>query len=290
MHMRSLLLALAVLAVACKKSDDTQKAASAATTGSGSAAAVPSGNVLIFVDEQPAGSLAPDKVALWPRLDTLVPVSARRLGTWQTIRLVGTGGAKPVEINQPSGTYPDLVPALFPGEGGAAAFGMFDPVEHARKGKPALQENRITEVRVILAKGTGRGENDHHGEGGGGDPASLTLTIKSAKGEHVLDGAKLLALTREPAPGHGDGDGGKGWKLALLLEQAGITTYERLVLTDAKGVNLTLEKQDLDPATSVPFVKLNRQGTLRFRVFKKQGDTWQPGSDLRGLTTIEVLK
>jgi hypothetical protein len=53
---------------------------------------------------------------------------------------------------------------------------------------------------------------------------------------------------------------------------------------------LTLEKQDLDPKTNVPFVKLNRQGTLRFRVFEKQGDTWQPGPDLRGLVGIEVLK
>jgi len=47
--------------------------------------------------------------------------------------------------------------------------------------------------------------------------------------------------------------------------------------------------KDLDPKRAVPFVKLNRQGTLRFRVFKKQGDTWQPGQDVRGLVAVEVL-
>jgi hypothetical protein len=226
---------------------------------------------------------------MWPRLDTLVPKSAQRLGTWQTIRLVTTPTSKPAEVNQPSATYPELVPALFPGDKGVPAFGMFDPVEHAKKGKPALQENGITEIRIVLAKGTGRGGNDHQG-GEAGDPAALKLTIRTAKSEVAIEGAKLLALAREPAPGHGEGDGGKGWKLHALLEQAGIKTYERLLLTDAKGTNLTLEKQDLDPATSIPFVKLNRQGTLRFRVFRKEGATWQPGSDLRGLTTIEILK
>jgi hypothetical protein len=51
---------------------------------------------------------------------------------------------------------------------------------------------------------------------------------------------------------------------------------------------LTIEKADL--ADEVPYVKLNRQGSLRFRIFKKVGDGWQPGGDLRTLTRIEVLK
>ena len=40
----------------------------------------------------------------------------------------------------------------------------------------------------------------------------------------------------------------------------------------------------------MPFVKLNRQGTLRFIVFKKSGDTWTRGGDLRELTRIQVVK
>lgn len=69
-----------------------------------------------------------------------------------------------------------------------------------------------------------------------------------------------------------------------------LALHERLRLTGENGTNLTLSKQDLDPKRAVPFVKLNRQGTLRFRVFKKQGDTWQPGRNLRGLIAVEVLQ
>ena len=41
---------------------------------------------------------------------------------------------------------------------------------------------------------------------------------------------------------------------------------------------------------SVPYVKLNRQGSLRLQVYKKQGTGWQRSGDLRGLVAIEVLK
>jgi hypothetical protein len=242
--------------------------------------------VKIFVDDVQVGSLATAQVGLWPRLDTLVPVAARRLGTWDAIKLVGAGPS-PVTIAKPSSAYPELVPALFPGEQGKAAFGMFDPVELAKHGQPSLRENLVTEIRVSLSKNSGRGENDH-GDGGGADPALLKLTIKTKDSDKVLEGAKLLAMPRESPPG-ADGQG-KGWKLAGMLAQVGVTKYERLLLSDAKGTNLTLEKQDLDETAAIPFVKLNRQGTLRFRVYRKQGETWQPSSDLRGLTSIEVLK
>ena len=263
------------------------------STGSGSGSAqvqqppsAAAGAVTIFVDDVQVGSLAEAQVKLWPRLDTLVPVPARRLGTWDSITLKGAGPT-PVVIAKPSSTYPELVPAIFPDGTGKAAWGMFDPVELAKHGQPTLRENGVTEIRVALSKGGGRGENEH-GEGGGGDPAQLKLTIKSKAGDKVIEGAKLLEMPREAPPG-GEGEG-KGWKLSAVLAQAGITKYERLLLADAKGTNLTLEKQDLDEKTAVPFVKLNRQGTLRFRVYRKQGETWQPGSDLRGLATIEILK
>ena len=269
------------LATACSKGETKSQPAQ----GSGSAQVVPAEQaVLIFVDDQQVGKLALPQVQLWPRLDTLVPVSARRLGTWQTITLKGKTS---VDVQQPSSTHPELVPAIFPGDGGAPAFGMFDPVELAKKGKPALREDAITEIRIKLAQGGMRGQNDH-GEGGGGDPTKLELTIKTATGDQVLKGDKLLETQREAIPG--ESGEGKGWPLGTILKNAGVTKYERLRLSGEAGSSLTLEKQDLDPATAIPFVKLNRQGQLRFRLYKKQGETWQPGADLRGLVAIEVLK
>ena len=95
---------------------------------------------------------------------------------------------------------------------------------------------------------------------------------------------ELLALPREGTPGSPDQ---KGWRLAALLDAAGVKSFAHLVLSDASGNNLTLEKADLSD-TSVPFIKLNKQGALRFRVLKKAGDGWTPSGDLRGLVAIDA--
>ncbi|HEY5952171.1 MAG TPA: hypothetical protein VIV40_42025 [Kofleriaceae bacterium] len=271
---------LLISVVACSKGDTKPPPPKGSAAEPAAAAAL-----TIYVDDQPVGKLALDQVKLWPRLDTLVPVAARRLGTWQLIELKGP--TKTATVNQPSATYPELVPALFPADGGAPAFGMFDPVELAKHGKPALREDGINEIRVKLAQGGGRGQNDT-GQGGGQDPREIELTIKTASGEQVIKGDKLLETPREPQPGE-TGEG-KGWTLAKILGNAGVKSYERLLLTGEGGTNLTLEKQDLDPKVAVPFVKLNRQGSLRFRVFKKEGNNWLPGQDLRGLARVEILK
>jgi hypothetical protein len=94
----------------------------------------------------------------------------------------------------------------------------------------------------------------------------------------------LLALPREAMPGNPDQ---KGWRLSALLAAAGVTSFQRLVLRDTSGANLTLDKSDVSE-TSIPFIKLNKQGALRFRVFKKAGDGWDPSGDLRGLVSIDA--
>jgi hypothetical protein len=274
-------LLLAIAFAGCKNDEARQAASSPAPTPK----AAP--GVQLFVDDQLIDTISPPQIASWPRIDTLVPPAARRLGTWQSIKLASASAH--VDMPQPSAAHPDRVPVLFPGEGGEPAFGMFDPVELAKRGKPAFQQPAVSAVRIALARGSGRGENEHHGEGGNADPAQLQLTIKTKQGEQTLDGAKLFTLAREGQPGGGGGDA-TGWRLATILREAGAASYTRLLLTDERGVNLTLEKQDLDPASSVPFIKLNRQGQLRFRVFKKQGDTWQPGMDLRSLARVEVIE
>jgi hypothetical protein len=281
--MRSCCVLVVLIALAgCSKGSDKP-----ANTGSaGSAVAAPeSKNVLLYVDDQQVGQITPEQVAQWPRVDTLVPTNARRLGKWQTVTLEA-GSPKPIDINQPSATFPELVPALFPGADGAPAFGYFDPVELAKKGAPQMRQDHLHDVHIKLAQNSGRGENEQ-GDGGGMDPTKLELIVKVGKTENKLSGAALLEMPRQPPPGE---NGGMGWPLKAILEKAGVTKYEKLICTDAKGTNLTLEKQDLDPAGAMPFVKLNRQGSLRFIVFKKNGEAWTRGGDLRELTRIEVVK
>lgn len=254
----------------------------AATSGAGGSGAGAPPSVELFVDGAAVGKVEPPALASWPRLDALVPGDARRLGTWDVVA-VDTGAAKPTEVPRPSSTYPDLVPALFPGDGGAAAFGMFDPVELARKGKPALRADNVRVIRIKLAQNSSRGQNDDGG-GGGGDPTRLVVTITTPAGASKLTGEQILALPREPAPGNPDQ---KGWRLTALLAAAGVTTYQRLVLHDAAGANLTLDKKDISDS-AIPFIRLNKQGALRFRVWKKAGEGWTPTGDLRGLVSIDV--
>jgi len=279
----ALVLAAALAVVGCKNSGDKPQPAKSGS-GSGSAVAPRVAGIQVFVNEEVITTVRLPHLKIWPLLATIVPPEARRPGTWESVRLVGP---KPQTVQQPSATYPDLVPALFFGEDGPA-FGMFDPVELAKKGNPSVRGDNLTEVRIRVATGKGRGENEHGGGGGGGDPTKLELKIKTKKGEQVLSGEKLIAMTREAPPG--DADTHAGWRLLTVLEQLGIKGPKRMLLTGESGTNLTLEKQDLDPASAVPFLKLNRQGTIRFRVFRKQGETWQMGSDLRGLTAIEILE
>lgn len=278
-------LCLLVTIAGCSSSKDDPKPPARTEAGSAVAPAAPD-KLEIFVNDKSAGVISPALIATWPRVDTLVPVEARRLGKWESVSLKGKGD-KPTELLHPSATYAELVPAIFPGDDGKPSYGMFDPVELAKHGKPALREDDLREVRIKVAENTGRGEHES-GEGGGSDPTQIKISIKTAKGETFVDGPKLLAIARSPMPG--DTGEGKGWPLTTILELGGIKKFDKLLLTDATGTNLNLEKADFDPKKSVPFIKLNRQGQLRFRVFKKQGDTWQASGDLRALTSIQVIK
>jgi hypothetical protein len=257
------------------------------------AAPATAAGIELFVNDAAVATISPAQVAGWPRLDGLVPGDARRLGTWEAVSLEGAG-AKPTEVPHPSTTYPDLVPAIFPGPGpgpgagpgnsGGVSFGLFDPVELARKGQPALRQDGVRAIRIKIAPNTGRGQNDDGG-GAGGDPTKLVVTVTSPSETTRLTGEQILALPREAMPGNADQ---KGWQLGALLTAAGVKSYQRLVLHDAAGTNLTLDRKDLG-AGAVAFIKLNKQGALRFRIYKKAGDGWTPGAgDLRGLVAIDV--
>ncbi len=278
-------LAVALAVAGCKK-DDADAGKTAAPAVKEPAPPAQATSVEIFVDDQSVARVALPQLGQWPRVDTLVPTAARRLGTWQDVSVKTKD--KPTEIHKPSDSYPELVPALYLAADNTPAFGMFDPVELAKHGKPALHAEGVSELRIKLAQNSGRGEHES-GEGGGSDPSQLKIKIKTAKGESVLEGSKLLAIPRQGMPGDTSNDP-KGWNLATILDAGGVKKFERILLTDTTGANLTLDKADFDAKTSVPYIKLNRQGALRVTVFKKQGEGWQRGGDLRGLASIEVVK
>src|SRR5262245_41881297 len=116
-----------IAALGCKKEERPSGATGSAGSGGGAATTAPgvappgapAGTVEIFINDASVAKVTPDQIAKWPRLDTLVPEESRRLGTWAKVKLTG---AKTEEVPRPSQSYPDMVPALFPGEGGKPAF------------------------------------------------------------------------------------------------------------------------------------------------------------------------
>jgi len=277
-----LLFSVAVACVGCGSKHEAEPSAGSA----GSAVAKPAG-LQIFVDGKQVATVTAAQLAEWPRVDQLVPTDARRLGRWQDVELVGAK-PKPTDMQSPSATYPDLVPALFPGEGGEPSFGMFDAVELAKKGKAQLREDHLTAVRIkLLPEDAGRGQHEQ-GNGGGKDPALLKITFVMPDGKStVLGHEKLLALPRDNLPGTTDG---KGWALQTILTAGGVTKFDKIVVSNANNVALNLDKTNFT-SDSIPFVKLNRKGELRLRIYKKSGTEWQPaGGDVSDLDGIQVLK
>ena len=275
--MRTWLL-VALLACSGKKDDAPKPPPPAPTPAT---AAIPAGAVQVYVNDAPTVLIDAVKISTWPRLDGLVPITARKIGTWQAVRTVGD---KTEDLDKPSENYRDMVPAVYPGEGGAPAFGMFDPVELAKHGTPAVHRDRIRELRLVVAAADGRGGNEDSAAADS-DPTKLVIDIATPTGASQLTGDKLLAIAREATPG----GNGQGWRLSTILEAAGIKSFEKLVLADAQGTSLPIAKADISD-TSIPFVKLNKQGQLRLKVYKKQGDGWASAGDLRALSKITQLK
>lgn len=271
---------VALALASCSKKDDPAPAAKPAPAP----APAPAAALDVYVDDKMIAHLPLAAVQNWPRLDSLVPQAARRLGTWDDV-FVKTAAEKPSQLHRPSDTYPQLVPAVYVTADQKIGFGMFDPVELAKKGKAEVHEEGVSEIRIALAKSNGRGEHDDQSTGAQ-DPGQLKIAFKTPKGESALESTKLFAIPREPMPGEGEQ---KGWTLATIVKAGGITKFDKLLLTDSSGLNLTLDKSDFS-ADSIPYVKLNRQGALRVQVYKKKGSAWDRTGDLRGLVSIEQLK
>lgn len=279
-----LLLLVAIALSGCGGKKDEEKVATGSGTQVGSQLPPPAASgVELLVGVKVEAVVDAAKVKDWPRLDSLLPEDARRLGKWQAIKITTSSG-KVLDLEKPFETDRDKLPALFPSDGGGVSFGMFDPVELGKRGKPTLREDKIQKLAVILDEAGMRGGNDHQG-GEVVDPAHVKLKITTAKGTVELAGDKLLGIEREAMPG-GGGDA-KGWKLDTILAAADVKTYKKVTLLDAAGTSIPLEKSEVN-ADSVPFIKLNRQGSLRFRLYKKQGDGWQSSGDLRSLVEIKV--
>ena len=116
----------------------------------------------------------------------------------------------------------------------------------------------------------------------------MTLALTDARGTRTIDRPALDALPAATAP-LGDVET-KGWSLAELLAAAKAKPGKRWLLVDESGAKLELAAADLTPARGFGFLKLNRQGQIRFKWFVREGEAWKSAGDLRGLTSITAQK
>ncbi|MCB9560673.1 MAG: hypothetical protein H6709_24675 [Kofleriaceae bacterium] len=283
-----LLLALSlglVLGAACKGKDKDQGAAKDPPRGP----TAEGSRVTLTVDGKEVGSVDRGRAGQWPPLAALLPESARDPAGWGSLEVeLATG--KPIKFDGPAAGSPGHVAALYPGTSGIS-FGMFTPEQLAQKGKPGRELPNVVAIRLTLKVG-GRGGGDSGGGGNESDTerprpsAALTFTIKAGDQEVVFTGDKLESIPTITAP-IGDTDT-PGWSLVDVMKAAGVEPKGRLFIEGTEGANLLLEASDLDPATAVLFIKLNRSGQLRFRIFRKTATTWEIGGELRGIHSIEL--
>lgn len=292
---RLAVVVLIALTPACKK--DAAKDQPPAAPQVDAAVGEVSKSATVFLDSLRLAEIDAGKASTYPPLPSMLPKEFATLDTWASIEVKGLHERSQTLIS-PAKTHPGEVAALFTMEGGVA-FGFFAPDDLAKKGKPKMFIPAVVEVRIHTPEaeapveaGQGGGDGGGGGEEGGDRPvpsAALKITIKVGGKDQVFNGEQLAEVETTTAP-VGDTET-KGWTLPAVLEAAGVSAKAqqgKVVLYGDEGANLILEPGDLDPAKAVAFIKLNRQGKLRFRLFRKAGSTWDVAGELRGIASIEL--
>lgn len=218
---------------------------------------------------------------------------------WLALEIVDASG-KVHTTMAPAQNQPGKVPALAAGAAGlelgfrtpGATGALVDPV----RGVTRLTIKAKGDSGQIAAQvaggdhgsGDSGGQREHADEPRPAVSADLSIEITGAAGDSVFTGDRFESLPVIKAPS-GDTET-PGWNLLDVLAAAGVKSPQLVHLTDGEGATLQLEAADFDPARTVLYLKLNRSGVLRFRVFRKTGDTWDVGGELRGITKIHVVK
>lgn len=284
------LAALAAGLLACSKGDGAAK---------DPPRAIP---VAIFQDDRQIATSATLGATPRPLVEVAPGVPAPE--TWLAVVVFDAAGRASTTV-APSKNQPDAAAALAAGPDGVtfgfARGGKLDaPVARVTKVVIKTKDDRGAIAAELKAKGDGgHGGGDSAGGGheGGHDhgaaerpvpTAAVKIEVKSAAGDSVLTGDKLVGLPEAHAPA-GDTTT-PGWSFVDVLGAAGLGGAKVVNVFDDNNATLRLEGDDFDPAKTIVFLKMNRNGEFRLRRFGKQGDAWTMTGELRGLRKISVVK
>jgi hypothetical protein len=221
--------------------------------------------------------------------------------TWIAVEVIDQAG-KVTTVLAPSKNHAGAAPALSADDRGAI-FGLL------KDGKLEQPVTAVAKVTVKTKSDAGKPvEGMDHAGGGGGDSggggdhgtganegdksvratptAELKIEIETAAGTSTFTGDKMVGLPEVKAP-TGDTET-PGWSLVDVLAVAGLKDVKAVTLTDDEGASLKVEGADFDPARAMLYLKLNRSGVIRFRLFRKTGDVWDVAGELRGIKKIKA--
>ena len=286
----ALVAALPLAAVGCK-GDDARKPPVVTAV-----AAVP---VIILVDDREVAASV--QLGGEPRPLTELAPGAPALAAWVALEVIDATGKVHTTMT-PAKNEAGKVPMLAVGADGvelgfrsAAATGpLADPVRAVSKvtiktrSDAGQVANQVGHAHAHAGEGDSGGGREHGTEARPAPGADLKIAITGARGEWTFTGDKLAVLPVIKAP-TGDTET-PGWSLFDVLTAAGISRPEVVHLTDGEGATLRLDAKDFDPANVVLYLKLNRSGVIRFRLFRRVGATWEVGGELRGITKIHIVK
>ncbi len=252
----------------------------------------------VFLDDREVATTA--VVGSQPRPLRDAAPGAPAVDAWIGITVVDRAGKVHTTLapgrNQ-AGTTPVLVAGKagvdfgFLADGAAAPTGLVVDVARITigvKGDAGQIANQVGHPPDDRGGGDSGGKREHGDEARPTVSADLRIAISGAGGESVFTGDRLAALPTIKAPS-GDTETA-GWSLVDVLAAAGITKPKVVHLTDGEGSTLRLDAADFDPTKVILYLKLNRSGVIRFRVFRRVGEAWEVGGELRGITKIHVVE
>ncbi len=281
-------LALPLAAVGCK-GDDARKPPMVTAV-----AAVP---VTILVDDREVAASV--QLGGEPRPLTELAPGAPALADWVALEVIDATGKVHTTMT-PAKNEAGKVPMLAVGADGielgfrptGATGPLADPLRAVSKVTIKTRSDAGQVANQVGHAHGGDGDSgggrEHGGEARPAPGADLKIAITGARGEWTFTGDKLAVLPVIKAP-TGDTET-PGWSLFDVLTAAGISKPEVVHLTDGEGATLRLDGKDFDPANAVLYLKLNRSGVIRFRLFRRVGDNWEVGGELRGITKIHIVK
>ena len=275
------------------------------------------GAVGLLVDGIRVANVDPAQ-AQWTPIASLVPpkqARARDAKNWALLE-IHTSSGRITTMPEPGATQANQIAALVPGKDGVD-FGMFSPDDLAKHGNPKLVETGVIDVRIDVKApdvpeapgsdtGSDTGGDSGSASGGGGngegnganrtagdapDLSKVKLTIATGTQEIEVTGDDLAKIAKI-APPTGDTDT-TGWNLldVLAAKQLSAPANGRTVVTDADGAMVQMTAVELDPRTGLAFLKVNRKGELRFRLFQKNaGGAWDVAGELRGVDHVTLSK